>query len=277
MKTFNTLVLAGAASLSLSACGAIKDAIDSIHISERNGHYHAIVTPDLSSTNTQKVTLKLNGKEYRAGNEIDIVTLPQNTVTNQKFEKTGEVVKDGRSVQFKEAGTARIYKNNYSVVLATHVESVAGAETGTKAGSTKVLAVQGIAADLDKVKAQKGKFDYDGLAFTGQGEQGRLSYTVDFDRDVGSGYIKGIKSTGTIQLNSSSISSFKPDNSFNAKAGIKGVAVAEKDKVVGSYQLGFFGKKGNETDEIAGKANFMIGGKEADVGFGGRKQPSLVK
>ncbi|UOO77026.1 factor H binding family protein [Neisseria sp. Dent CA1/247] len=277
MKTFNTLVLASAASLALSACGAINDALDSIQPSERNGHYHAIVTPDLSSTNTQKnVTLKLGGKEYRAGNEIDIVKLPQNTVIDQNFEKTGEVVKDGRAVQFKEAGTARIYKNNYSVVLAAHVENVTGADTDSK-GSTKVLAVQGIANDLETVKAQKGSFLYAGRAFTGKNEQGSLTYHVDFDKNVGSGSITGIASTGTINLKESRIEAFTPNNGFMAKAGIKGEAVAEKDKVVGSYQLGFFGKKGNETDEIAGKANFLIDGKAADIGFGGRKQPNARK
>lgn len=277
MKTFNTLVLASTASLALSACGAINDALDSIQPSERNGHYHAIVTPDLSSTNTQKnVTLKLGDKEYRAGNEIDIVKLPQNTVIKENFEKTGEVVKDGRAVQFKETGTARIYKNNYSVVLAAHVENVTGADTGSK-GSTKVLAVQGIANDLNTVKAQKGSFLYAGRAFTGKNEQGSLIYNVDFDKDVGSGSITGIAGTGTILLKESRIEAFTPDNGFMAKAGIKGEAVADKGKAVGSYQLGFFGKKGNETDEIAGKASFLIDGKAADVGFGGRKQPNLKK
>ncbi|MDO1509736.1 MULTISPECIES: factor H binding protein domain-containing protein [unclassified Neisseria] len=272
MKTFNTLVLASAASLALSACGAVNDALDSIKPpSGRNGHYRVISTPDLSSADTSNVRLKINGKVYRSGDPIDIALLHQNQVHNQSYELTADKMENRRKVNFKEEGTARIYKNKYSVVLAAHVEKEIKDRTSSTVDKSKVLAVQGIATELNAVITKKGVFGYEGQAFTGKNDQGELIYQVDFDKGTGIGYVKNFKTLDTVNLQESKITGFNPDGSFNAKVGIEGKA-GYKGKEAGSYKLGFFGPS---AEEIAGKAELKIDGKDTNIGFGGRKVPKL--
>ncbi|VEJ22273.1 factor H binding protein domain-containing protein [Neisseria animaloris] len=265
MKTFNLLIATSIACLALSACGA-KEAIESIRPPSGKNGYRVITTPDLSSANTSNVKLKINGKTYQSGEKIDIATLHQNTVYNQSYEMTADKMENGRKVNFKEEGTARIYKNKYSVVLAAHVEKEIQNNI-RNVDKSKVLAVQGEATELAKLPTQ-GNFLYEGQAFTGKNDTGRLIYNVNFDRREGSGTILNLGKYDKISLGTGSIKEFKPNGTFGGKVGIEGRASYGKSS--GSYKLGFFGPK---AEEIAGQAGLKIEGKDVNIGFGGRKQP----
>ncbi|WP_107928470.1 factor H binding protein domain-containing protein [Neisseria animaloris] len=264
MKTFNLLIATSIACLALSACGA-KEAIESIRPPSGKNGYRVITTPDLSSTNTYNVKLKINGKTYQSGDKIDIATLHQDTVHNQSYEMSAERV--GMPGLLEEKGTARIYKNKYSVVLAAHVEKEIQNNISKDADKSKVLAIQGEATELAKLPT-RGSFLYAGQAFTGKNDTGRLIYNVDFDRMEGSGTISGLGGYNSISLEKGKIKGFNPNGTFGGKAGIEGKASYGKSS--GSYKLGFFGPK---AEEIAGQAGLKIEGKDVNIGFGGRKQP----
>lgn len=266
MKTFNLLIATSIACLALSACGA-KEAIESIRPPSGKNGYRVITTPDLSSANTRNVKLKINGKTYQSGEKIDIATLHQNTVYNQSYEMTADKMENGRKVNFKEEGTARIYKNKYSVVLAAHVEKEIQNNISTNVDKSKVLAVQGQATERDKLPTH-GSFLYVGQAFTGKNNTGTLTYNVDFDRSKGSGTISGLRGYNNISLEEANIQSFNPNGTFGGKVGIEGRT--SYGQFSGLYKLGFFGPK---AEEIAGQAGLKIEGKDVNIGFGGRKQP----
>lgn len=266
MKTYlNLLMVAGIASFTLSACGA-KEAINSIRPPSGKNGYQVITTPDLSSTNIRDVSLKINGKTYRVGDKIDIATLHQNTVHNQSYELTAQKV--GNKGEIKESGTARIYKNKYSAVLAAHVDKETDNKVSRNVDKFRVLTVQGDATAMDKLPTQ-GSYLYDGLAFTGKDTSGRLSYFVDFDTRQGSGSILGLGQYGKVDLEKGSIAGLKAGGAIQGKVGIEGIA-KNGNSTSGSYKLGFFGPKG---EEIAGQAQLKINNQDVNIGFGGRKSP----
>lgn len=214
-----------------------------------------------------KYTVSIGGKTYREG-QIDLAAF------NAGFHdlKTVETLTDtvqGTAYTATRTGRVRMYQQPYSVVAGyvpqeLSIRPSVGGYSGEKlAPSMEDIWVKG---SPTQTLPAAGSATYNGTAFSAN-QQGRLTYTVNFDTQKGSGLISGIAATGQITLNEAAIGRLSHTNSIDGSVisghGIAGTAVSEKQGS-GQYQLGFFG---SNAEEIAGAAS----NRQGVVGFGGKR------
>ena len=148
-----------------------------------------------------------------------------------------------------------VYNQPYSVVIGEYTSK----QDGYSFSESSDITVQGLKTKKTAIPTL-GKATYSGKAFTrdgnylqtgGLGNEGTLSYDVNFENRTGAGSITGLGDT--VELQQGTISG----------TGIS--AIAQQGYKKGNYLLDFYGKK---AEEIAGKVIFD--GKDT-IGFGGTR------
>lgn len=167
-------------------------------------------------------------------------------------------IKNGDS-SVKESGKLYIYNQQYSLVQ-SHVWN-------EEAGSNNLHKVGDIVGLQTTTLPESGTFTYTGKAFDGTGDQGDLSYTVNFNEKIGSGSITGLSRFGRIALQQGNITSGAVGFHKNSNDKIiSGAAKSEILPVLGNYRIGFFG---HHAEEIAGFVKFNEHLNE--IGFAGKR------
>lgn len=160
------------------------------------------------------------------------------------------IVKNDRETKATITSYEDIYNQKYSVVLAkSYTFFNPTPEYGGEPIAHqhyKVIGHTGLKTSPENFVSQ-GKATYEGLAFT-QKQQGKLTYTVDFDKREGYGKIENINELGELRLEKGDIYKKVSENKMVIEAN-----VTAKDwqahQVTGNYNLTFYGKN---AEEVAG-------------------------
>ena len=237
------------------------------------------------SRGEKELKLILNDHQYGLTDRIDITLLPDGLI-ERLYEATGKELfvsyAKTQTIETQEKGKMYIYQQPYSAVIATKATQYQydGKDDPNhrlnQPSTFRVQLISGLPTSEDNIKKMTESIHYKGSAFAdfGQGlEQGKLNYTIDFDKKTGQGNISGIESTGDIELKTGRIGTgamFNPMSISGAVKGIYGSAKAEKMKAF-DYHLSIFGPKG---EEVAGFVEGAKSSKEGawHLGFAGEKQ-----
>ena len=203
MKTSHTLGMIAAA-LVLSACGSagrgLGDALLNPFEPKPGGHYNALNVQDsgddalLGKSETLSIYDESNPagkyKRYKAGSSINIGNKLQNRVSALGFE-----LFDGRDRKL-ESGELDIYKLSYSAVVGKRLQKQFDPDSGKEIANGRtdftVKSVQGIYTEARQLP-KSGVVRYQGIAFAGQDDQGRLNYNIDFGTKKVSGQITDLR------------------------------------------------------------------------------------
>ncbi len=204
----------------------------------------------------------IGGKTYQEGDTLSVKGMKQGF--NELPYSSSQTYQDGYT--FESKGKIRLYRQDYSYVWGELSQWDNETFGNTPLDDFSIITAGGTytrAIDMPRT----GTYTYEGQAFNGKENNGKLSYTVDFWSRRGAGSITGLKETGRIELKSAPIRT-DIDQNRNLR-GISGQASAE-NFAHGDYSLGFFGPGAKE---IAGFAN--LGSSEdlteAEVGFAGKR------
>lgn len=225
------------------------------------------------------IVMTINNKKYTADNPtIDISALPLG-LNNLKYQT--RLTKTRLSNQAKEdddeysaTGTLRLYKQQYSVIAGINLERHHSKKHGPVSLTNveyHIKDAQGLITPFEQLP-QTGKFTYTGSAFTAN-EEGRLVYSVDFDKREGSGSVSGLNSTGDITLHAGGIGKTAAGPLANSGV-IVGRATAANHHA-GAYDVSFFGPN---AEEIAGDVRLYRTKENAQsnsmrIGIAGSREP----
>lgn len=212
--------------------------------------------PNVGEYHSKTIWLSINNKKYQTQN-IDITHLPLGLNTLKYESHFTESEPNQVEDTLTETGTMRLYKQKYSVVVGTNVEK----SFSKNQGKFLTSSANEYSFDDDSPQGQltpfeqlpkAGRFTYNGSAFTAN-EEGKLIYTVDFDKREGNGSISGLNYFGDISLNTSELQKNWLGSLKDKDGGqIFGDATSINSHQ-GKYELNFFGPN---AEEIGGRAYF---------------------
>ena len=231
---------------------------------------HTVQNPEGLLADGYQITI--DGKTYKVGEKVDISALPNGFSQHGYSIKDAAYLSDGVVHKEDYVGTLQVYQQPYSYVLGNLLRAQIRNNSGVEEPINQftVDGVGGLATATDKIP-KAGMFTYNGIAFT-KGQQGQLSYAVNFDQSVGSGVITGLADTGKITLNEGRISN-QSIGGIN-QVGVTATSISEK-LGSGKYQLGFFGPNAEEIAGVVHHDQFIDKGAtlpdDYDVGFAGQR------
>ncbi|MFV2029187.1 factor H binding protein domain-containing protein [Neisseria sp. S1] len=237
------------------------------------GYISSIVLPKSDASNAY---IKIDGKTYSLDNGVIGISGYSKGLNRLDFESS--MSSNGKNYQQSHTGKAYLYKQNYSVVLGAddqyvYTSSADGNKKEPGEGFTIDL-LQGKQTSIEALPT-KGRYTYNGGAFH-KDEEGKLTYTADFDTMRGSGSITGMPTFGKVTLKSAEITQVEDQEEDFKGVGVEdGVAVAEKVGS-GTYDLYFFGPK---AEEIVGVTTLTRPGdpkleteeQEFEIGIAGKR------
>ena len=200
MKTSHTLGMIAAA-LVLSACGSAGRGLGGALLSPFDPKPGGYATLNLGGDNGNSIikkdeTIRIHDaekggtKSYNANDKFDIGHKKQNKITSLGFELLNA------NKQKVESGELDIYKLSYSAVVGKRIQKRFDGTTGEEIKNfNPYFTVQSVQGRFTKEaeKPKSGIVNYQGIAFAGQDNQGRLNYNINFDNNTGSGTITGLK------------------------------------------------------------------------------------
>ncbi|OSI10866.1 hypothetical protein BWD10_02835 [Neisseria zoodegmatis] len=224
------------------------------------------------------IVMTFNNKKYHIGNKvIDISNLPLG-LNNLKYQiqvtqtRLSNQTKDDQSA----IGSMRLYKQQYSVIAGNNLDKLYSMKQGEltlKDNEYSVDDAQGRFTPFEQLP-KAGKFTYNGSAFTAN-EEGKLTYTVDFDKSEGSGSISGLNRFGDISLHKGELKKITTGPLKNGGEIWGQASSANHHK--GYYDVTFFGPN---SEEIAGNLRFdhmkvRADGKQdsLEIGIAGSREP----
>ena len=274
MKTSHTLGMIAAA-LVLSACGSAGRGLGGALLSPFDPKPGGYATLNLGGDNGNAIikkdeTIRIHDaekggtKSYNANDKFDISHKKQNKITSLGFELLNA------NKQKVESGELDIYKLSYSAVVGKRIQKRFDGTTGEEIKNFNpyftVESVQGrFTKEAEKPKG--GIVNYQGIAFAGQDNQGRLNYNINFGNNTGSGTITGLKGEfhkQTIELAQADLTKRSSDY-----YGLSGDAKINGNNR-GEYHLNLFGPK---ADEVAGRVNIrdLNQNTSHSIGIGGKR------
>lgn len=261
------LVLAASLVSTLAACGsssfALSDAIGKGFDPKAKGVKYITVFESVPENGTMQLSANNKVQTLKKGDNLDTAFLKRDKISY--YDYVGKINVNGQVIDL-ERGDFMVYKQDNSAVAAKYIKQKADPADGNKlkdlqAYEFKVGEVQGKEIAF-KDLPQLGRYTYRGIAFNGDDNSGRLTYTIDFEKKQGQGKISGMAPDYNVDLAAANIAAAGAGSAINGRATLN-----NEDK--GSYRLNIFGSK---AEEIAGKAQVKVGDKEKDIGLAGKKE-----
>ncbi|UJF24681.1 factor H binding family protein [Suttonella sp. R2A3] len=232
--------------------------------------------PQVSNKPTNKIQITnddyritLDGEVYEVGKPIDISKLSQ-----QEVHKFTDSVLAGKEEELR--GTLLIYKQNYSAIYGLLADKKIDLINGTTESSDEYRTYGESNSYTPKENIpSEGKFNYQGIAFDGRHNNGRLSYQVDFKEKTGSGKIEGLTDVGTVVLQEGKINLNSPSDYSHPKISGAASFTDLSGSIGDTYSLRFMGPN---AEEIVGSAyTYKNTGEYVDVSFAGETKTKTTE